>query len=206
MAKGLIGKKIGMSQVFTESGDIVPVTVLQLGPCAVSQVKTPDKDGYSAVQLAFGDVKESRINKAEKQHLAKANLGPKKYLKEFQGYDGLEAGNELKVSDVFNVQDTVKVTSVSKGKGFQGVVKRYGHHGGPASHGSRNHRLPGSIGACATPSRVFKGVKLPGRMGGKKTTVRNLKIVQVMPEENLIFVSGSVPGAEKSVLTVEKLG
>ena len=206
MAKGLIGKKIGMSQVFDEEGNVTPVTVLQIGPCHVSQVKTAEKDGYEAVQLAFGDEKVHRTTKPEIKHLEKNGISPKKYLKEFRGFGEMpDAGTELKVSDVFGVSDKIKVTGVSKGKGFQGVIKRHGFAGGPETHGSRSHRSPGSIGACATPSRVFKGIKLPGRMGGDKVTVRNLKVVKLIPEQNLMLVSGAVPGPENTIITVEKI-
>ncbi|MCC6275957.1 MAG: 50S ribosomal protein L3 [Leptospiraceae bacterium] len=206
MAKGLIGKKIGMTQVFSEVGDLVPVTALELGPCSVSQVKTLENDGYAAIQLSYGEVKPTQISKPEAKHLEKNKIQAKRFSKEFK-FEGenLEAGASLQIADVFAISDRVKVTGVSKGKGFQGVIKRHGHHGGPMAHGSRNHRHPGSIGACATPSRVFKGVKLPGRTGGLKTSVANLKIVKIIPESNLIYVSGSVPGPVMSLVTVEKM-
>lgn len=195
-----------MTQIFTEAGDMLPVTALELGPCSVSQVKTLEKDGYSAIQLSYGEVKPEQISSPELKHLSKNQIEPKRFLKEFRfGEEGPKAGDTLQVADIFAISDKVKVTGVSKGKGFQGVVKRHGHHGGPMAHGSRNHRLPGSIGACATPSRVFKGLKLPGRAGGLKTAVSNLKIVKIIPESNLIFVSGCIPGPSKSLVTVEKI-
>ena len=195
-----------MSQVFDENGVLKPVTVLEVGPCFVSQLKTQEKDGYSAVQMSFGEVRKTQLSKAEVNHLEKNKIQPNRFLKEFK-FDGdaPNPGDSIQAQDIIAVNDKVKVSSVSKGKGFQGVVKRYGHRGGPASHGSRHHRLPGSIGACATPSRVFKGTRLPGRTGGKKTTVINLSIVKIVEEKNLIMVSGSVPGSNQSIITVEKI-
>lgn len=207
MTSGLLGKKIGMSQIFTSEGQLIPVTVLEIGPCSVSQVKTVEKDGYSSVQLSYEEIAERKLSKAELSHLSSKNISPKKYLKEFPLSNGeqLEEGKVLKVTDVFQMSDKVKVSAISKGKGFQGVVKKHGFHGGPSRHGSRHHRHPGSIGACATPSRVFKGVKLPGRMGGGKVTVKNLKVIKIVEEENILMVSGSVPGHAKTILTIEKL-
>ncbi|EQA44123.1 50S ribosomal protein L3 [Leptospira broomii serovar Hurstbridge str. 5399] len=206
MAKGLIGKKIGMSQIFDEQGNIIPVTVLEVGPCAVSQVKSVAKDGYEAIQLAFQDDKEKHLSKAQTGHLAKAGLSAKRVLKEFRDFgDQPAAGAELKAQDVFAVADIVKVTGTSKGKGFQGVIKRYGHHGGPGAHGSRFHRHPGSMGSNTTPGRVFKGRKLPGRTGSDTKTVLNLKVVRIHEAENLVFVSGSVPGPANTIVTIEKI-
>ncbi|TGK12269.1 50S ribosomal protein L3 [Leptospira fluminis] len=206
MAKGLIGKKIGMSQIFDEQGNIIPVTVLEVGPCAVSQVKSVEKDGYAAIQLAFQNDKEKHLSKAQMGHLANAGLSPKRVLKEFRDFgDAPAQGAELKAQDVFAVSDTVKVTGTSKGKGFQGVIKRYGHHGGPGAHGSRFHRHPGSMGSNTTPGRVFKGRKLPGRTGSDTKTVLNLKVVRIHEAENLVFVSGSVPGPANTIVTIEKL-
>ena len=206
MTKGLIGKKLGMSHVYADNGNMIPVTVIEVGPCFVSQVKTVETDGYSAVQLAFGNTKETQLSKPEVSHLAKNNISPKRYLKEFElTGDAPSAGSEIKIADIFKDNDIVKVTGISKGKGFQGVVKRYGHRGGPAAHGSRFHRHPGSMGANSTPSRVFKGVKLPGRTGSLKTSIKNLKIVKVYEDKNILLVSGSVPGPEKSIITIEKL-
>jgi large subunit ribosomal protein L3 len=206
MTRGLIGKKIGMSHLYSETGDVIPVTVLEVGPCSVSQIKTPEKDGYYAVQLAYGDVKESRISKPERMHLAKNGISPKRHLKEFK-VDG-EAPNlgaTIVITDVFKELDYVKVTGITKGKGFQGVVKRHGHHGGPAAHGSRFHNHPGSMGAGTTPARIFKGVKLPGRTGGVKKSVKKLKILKIIQDKNLLIVSGSVPGNNKGLVTIEKV-
>ena len=206
MTKGLIGKKLGMSHIYADNGNMIPVTVIEVGPCFVSQVKTVETDGYSAVQLAFGNTKETQLSKPEVSHLAKNNISPKRYLKEFElTGDAPSAGSEIKIADIFKDNDIVKVTGISKGKGFQGVVKRHGHAGGPAAHGSRFHRHPGSMGANSTPSRVFKGVKLPGRAGSLKTSIKNLKIVKVYEDKNILLVSGSVPGPEKSIITIEKL-
>jgi large subunit ribosomal protein L3 len=207
MAKGLIGEKIGMTQIFDTEGNVLPVTILRVGPCAVSQVKTQAKDGYDAVQLAFGSKKEKTSNKAENGHLAKAGIStPKKVLREFRDYgQEVNLGSELKASDVFQINDKVKVSGITKGKGFQGVVRRHGFAGGPQSHGSRFQRHPGSIGAGSTPSRVFKGMKMGGRMGSDSSTVRNLKVLKINEAENLIFVSGNIPGNNTSVVTIEKL-
>jgi large subunit ribosomal protein L3 len=206
MTKGLIGKKLGMSHIYADNGNMIPVTVIEVGPCFVSQVKTVETDGYSAVQLAFGNTRETQLTKPEVSHLAKNNISPMRYLKEFElTGDAPAAGSEIKIADIFKDNDIVKVTGISKGKGFQGVVKRYGHRGGPAAHGSRFHRAPGSMGANSTPSRVFKGIKLPGRMGSAKTSIKNLKIVKVYEDKNILLISGSVPGPEKSIITIEKL-
>jgi large subunit ribosomal protein L3 len=206
MTKGLIGKKLGMSHIYADNGNMIPVTVIEVGPCFVSQVKTVETDGYSAVQLAFGNTRETQLTKPEVSHLAKNNISPKRYLKEFElTGDAPVAGSEIKIADIFKDNDVVKVTGISKGKGFQGVVKRHGHAGGPAGHGSRFHRHPGSMGANSTPSRVFKGVKLPGRTGSLKTSIKNLKVVKVYEDKNILLVSGSVPGPEKSIITIEKL-
>lgn len=206
MTKGLIGKKLGMSHIYADNGNMIPVTVIEVGPCFVSQVKTVETDGYSAVQLAFGNTRETQLTKPEVSHLAKNNISPKRYLKEFElTGDAPAAGSEIKIADIFKDNDVVKVTGISKGKGFQGVVKRHGHAGGPAGHGSRFHRHPGSMGANSTPSRVFKGVKLPGRTGSLKTSIKNLKVVKVYEDKNILLVSGSVPGPEKSIITIEKL-
>lgn len=206
MTKGLIGKKLGMSHIYADNGNMIPVTVIEVGPCYVSQIKTVESDGYSAVQLAFGNARETQLSKAEVTHLAKNNISPKRYLKEFAlTGDAPAAGSEIKIADIFKDNDRVKVTGISKGKGYQGVVKRHGHSGGPAAHGSRFHRHPGSMGANSTPSRVFKGVKLPGRTGSIKTSIKNLKVVKVYEDKNILLVSGSIPGPEKSIITIEKL-
>ncbi|MCB1178387.1 MAG: 50S ribosomal protein L3 [Leptospiraceae bacterium] len=206
MTRGLIGKKLGMSHLYSDNGDVIPVTVLEVGPCSVSQVKTPEKDGYMAVQLAFGEIKPSRISKPERIHLEKSGITPKRHLKEFKVEgDAPEIGTTINILDVFKELDDVKVTGISKGKGFQGVVKRHGHHGGPGGHGSRFHRHPGSMGAGSTPSRIFKGVKLPGRTGGEKKSVKKLKILKIIQDQNLLIVAGSIPGNNKSLITIEKV-
>jgi large subunit ribosomal protein L3 len=206
MTRGLIGRKIGMSHVYSETGDVIPVTVLEVGPCSVSQVKTPDRDGYLSIQLAYGDVKESKLSKPERLHLAKNGIPPKRYLKEFKiEGDAPSIGSTVSILDVFKELDTVKVTGISKGKGFQGVVKKHGHHGGPGAHGSRFHKHPGSSGAGTTPARIFKGTKYPGRTGSDQRTVKNLKIIKILQDENLLLVSGSVPGNNRSLISIEKI-
>jgi len=203
---GLIGKKLGMTRVFDESGTVVPVTVIEAGPCPVVQVKSPEVDGYRAVQLGFGERKARRARKADTGHAAKAGLGHTPFvLREFplSADESPEAGQSLTV-EVFAAGDSVKVTGDSKGKGFQGVVKRHGFTGRPGGHGHPMSRTPGSIGPGTNPSRVIKGKKMPGQMGGTRTTIRNLKVVRVDPERNLIFLKGAVPGARNSVLFIQK--
>jgi large subunit ribosomal protein L3 len=203
--KGLIGKKIGMTQVFNENGVVTPVTVLECGPCPITQVRTEESDGYSAVQLGFGaDRKPKRTSKALLGHLAKSGTGPMRILREFRVDDvtGLEVGTSVGV-DLFEGSAKVKVTGTGKGRGFAGVVKRYGFGGGKATHGSHHHRRAGTIGMCATPSRVFKGHPMPGRYGGKPITVRNLEIVRIDKENNLILVKGAVPGAKNGFVLVQ---
>lgn len=204
MKKAILGKKIGMTQVFTEDGNLVPVTVIQAGPCSVVQKKTVEVDGYSAVQLGFEDKKESRSNKPEKGHFQKANVPVKKYLKEFK----LDNAEELNVGDVLDVTqfedgDVLDVTGTSKGHGYAGTIKRWGTHRGPMTHGSHYHRGPGSLGACSDPSRVFKGKKLPGHYGVDKVTIQNLDLVKVDNERNLLLVKGSVPGPKGGLLIVK---
>ena len=203
---GLIGRKIGMTRVFDEDGRAVPVTVVEAGPCPVVQLKTEETDGYNAVQLGFGRKKERRSTKAELGHAAKVGLNyTPRVLQEFPvaGDEELEAGSEITV-EVFDAGDRVKVVGKSKGRGFQGVVKRYGFAGRPASHGHPMSRTPGSIGPGTDPSRVLKGKKLPGHMGATRQTIRNLQIVKVDPEKNLLFVKGGVPGARNSYLFISK--
>ena len=188
MTRGLIGRKIGMSHVYSENGDVIPVTVLEVGPCSVSQVKKPEVDGYLSIQLAYGDVKESKLSKPERLHLQKNGIPPKRYLKEFKVEgDAPSVGATINILDVFKELDTVKITGISKGKGYQGVVKKFGHHGGPGAHGSRFHKHPGSSGAGTTPARIFKGTKYPGRMGGEQKTVKNLKILRKMKVMTVIL-------------------
>lgn len=202
--KGLIGKKLGMTQVFNEEGQLIPVTVLQAGPCQITQVKKVETDGYNALQLGFADKKEKKINKPLLGHLKKAGVKPKQYLAEIRvdKTDEYKVGDEIK-ADIFTVNERVNVTASSKGKGFSGVVKRWGFRGGPASHGAHFHRAPGSIGASATPSRVAKGRKMPGRYGGEQVTVRNLKVVRVDTENNLLLVKGAVPGPRGALVKVK---
>lgn len=204
MTKGLIGKKIGMTQIFNENGSVIPVTAIEVGPCTVVQVKNTGNDGYNAIQLGFGEIKDKKVNKPMKGHFNKAKLAPKKHLREFRvnEIEAYKVGNELK-ADIFAVNDIIDVQGTSKGKGFQGVIKRHGQHRGPMSHGSMYHRRPGSMGACATPSRVFKGKKLPGHMGSVTVTIQNLSIVAVDADKNLILVKGSVPGAKGAILKVK---
>jgi large subunit ribosomal protein L3 len=202
MTKGILGRKIGMTQVFAENGELIPVTVIEAAPNVVLQKKTAETDGYNAVQLGLEDKRAKLANKPEQGHAAKANTAPKRFIREFRDADvaGYEVGQEVKV-EIFAEGDTVDVTGISKGKGFQGVIKRHGQSRGPMSHGSRYHRRPGSMGPVA-PNRVFKGKKLAGRMGGDQVTVQNLQIVKVDAERNLLLVKGNVPGAKKSLVAV----
>ena len=203
---GLIGKKIGMTRIFDEAGVQIPVTVIEAGPCAVVQVKSEESDGYCAVQLGFGTQKAKRASKAEQGHAAKAGLdAAPRLMREFPVENGeeYEVGQQLTV-EVFEAGDRVKVTGRSKGRGFQGVVKRHGFAGRPASHGHSGGRIPGSMGPGTDPSRVIKGKKLPGRMGGTRTTIRNLQVVRVDGERNLIFVKGGVPGARNGYVLISK--
>ncbi|OUM87990.1 MAG: 50S ribosomal protein L3 [Bacillus thermozeamaize] len=203
MMKGILGKKLGMTQVFTEDGNVVPVTVIEAGPCVVLQKKTPEKDGYVAIQIGFEDKKEHRANKPEKGHAAKAGTTPKRVIREIRNVDldSYELGQEIKV-DIFSEGELVDVTGISKGKGFAGAIKRHNQSRGPMAHGSKYHRGPGSLGAIA-PNRVFKGMPLPGRMGGDRVTIQNLEVVKVIPEKNLILVKGAVPGTRKSYVTIK---
>ena len=205
MKKGLIGRKVGMTQIFDEKGNVIPVTVIEAGPCVVAQVKTVETDGYDAIQLGFGAVKDKHINKPEKGHFAKANVTAKKHLREFRldSIEGIKVGDELK-ADVFAAGEKIDVQGTSKGKGFQGVIKRHGQHRGPMGHGSMYHRRPGSMGATSTPGRVFKGKKLPGHMGDVTSTILNLDIVRVDADKNVILVKGSIPGAKNSIVRVRK--
>ncbi|MEE3679588.1 50S ribosomal protein L3 [Bacillus safensis] len=203
MTKGILGRKIGMTQVFAENGDLIPVTVVEAAANVVLQKKTVDTDGYEAIQIGFDDKREKLSNKPEKGHVAKAETAPKRFVKELRGaeLDAYEVGQEVKV-DIFVNGDIVDVTGTSKGKGFQGAIKRHGQSRGPMTHGSRYHRRPGSMGPV-DPNRVFKGKLLPGRMGGEQITVQNLEIVKVDAERNLLLIKGNVPGAKKSLVTVK---
>lgn len=203
MTKGILGRKIGMTQVFAENGDLIPVTVVQASANVVLQVKSVETDGYEAIQLGFEDKREKLSNKPEKGHATKANTTPKRFARELRGVNlgEYEVGQEVKVS-IFADGEIVDVTGISKGKGFQGVIKRHGQSRGPMAHGSRYHRRPGSMGPVA-PNRVFKGKKLAGRMGGEQVTVQNLEIVKVDAERNLLLIKGNVPGPKKALLKIK---
>ena len=202
--KGILGKKLGMTQIFTEAGNVVPVTVVEAGPVVVTQIKTTEKEGYNAVQVGFVDAKEKSLNKPQKGHLAAANV-LKKHLKEFRmdSVEEFSVGQEIK-ADIFAAGEIIDVTGTSKGKGFQGPIKRHGQSRGPESHGSRYHRRPGSMGACSFPGRVFKNKKLAGHMGSVTVTVQNLEVVRVDAEKNLILVKGAIPGAKGSIVTIKE--
>ena len=204
MKKGIIGKKIGMTQIFDEKGNVIPVTVIETAGNVVAQVKTVETDGYNAIQLGYGEIKDKHINKPRAGHFAKAKLTNKKHLREFR----LEDVNSVKVGDVIKVDsfvegDIVDIQGTTKGKGFQGVIKRHGQHRGPMQHGSMYHRRPGSMGSTSTPGRVFKGKKLPGHMGVETVTIQNLRIVKVDLDKNVILVKGSVPGNKGSILKIK---
>ncbi|MGE7114618.1 50S ribosomal protein L3 [Lysinibacillus sp. NPDC047702] len=203
MAKGILGRKIGMTQVFAENGDLIPVTVIEATPNVVLQKKTVETDGYEAVQIGFEDKRIKLSNKPEQGHVAKANTAPKRFIREFRNVnvEEYEVGQEVKV-EIFAEGDVIDVTGVTKGKGFQGVIKRHGQSRGPMAHGSRYHRRPGSMGPVA-PNRVFKQKKLPGQMGGTVVTIQNLEIVKVDAERNLLLVKGNVPGSKKALVTVK---
>ena len=205
MKKAILTTKVGMTQVFSEDGVLTPVTVLQAGPCVVTQVKTVENDGYSAVQVGFGDIREKLVNKPKKGHFAKAGVTAKRFLKEFRLEDAesYTLGQEIK-ADVFAAGDKVDATAKSKGKGFQGAIKRHGQSRGPMAHGSKYHRHAGSNGACSDPSKVFKGKHMPGHMGNVQVTVQNLEIVRVDTENNLLLVKGAVPGPKKSLVTIRE--
>lgn len=205
MQKAIIAKKIGMTQIFAESGEMIPVTVLEAGPCVITQVKTEDNDGYKAVQVGFEDRKANRVNKPTKGHFDKAGAPYKRIVKEFRfdNADTYEVGQEIK-ADIFEAGDKVDVSGVSKGKGFQGVIKRHNQSRGPMAHGSKYHRSPGSMGMASFPGKVLKGKNLPGQMGNANVTVQNLEIVRVDLEDNLILIKGAVPGPKKAILTIKE--
>ncbi len=215
MNKAILATKVGMTQIFNEDGVLVPVTVLQAGPCVVTQVKTVENDGYSAVQVGFVDKKTKYVdgklvhrhgaNKAEQGHFDKAGVSAKRYVKEFKLANAEEytVAQEIK-ADVFAAGDKVDATAISKGKGFQGAIKRHGQSRGPMAHGSKFHRHAGSNGACSSPSKVFKGKKMPGHMGHKKITIQNLEIVRVDADKNLLLIKGAVPGPKKSLVTIKE--
>ena len=204
MKKAILGKKLGMTQIFDENRKLVPVTVIEAGPCFVSQKKTVEKDGYDAIQVAFGDIRESLVNKPKKGHFTKAGIPVKRFVKEFRLEDtsAYEVGSEIK-AEVFAAGDKIDVTGISKGQGFQGVIKRHNFSRGPMSHGSKFHRAVGSMGASSDPSRTFKNKKMPGHMGCEKVTIQNLTVVKVYPEKNIILVKGAVPGPNKGLVTIK---
>ena len=204
MNKALIGRKIGMTQIFDDEGKVIPVTVIEVGPCTVTQIKTVEQDGYQAVQLGFGDVKEKKLTRPELGKFTKAKLTPKKYLREFRldSIEGMNVGDELK-ADLFQAGDKVDIQGTSKGKGFQGVIKRHGQSRGPMGHGSMYHRRPGSMGPTSTPGRVFPGKNLPGHMGTLTVTIQNLEVIKVDLDKNAILVKGSVPGAKGAILKIK---
>lgn len=203
MKKAILAKKVGMTQIFNEAGELVPVTVLQAGPCVVTQVKTTENDGYEAVQVGFEDIREKMVNKPVKGMFDKAGVSYKRYVREFKLEGEYSVKDEIKV-DVFEAGDKIDATAIAKGKGFQGAIKRHGQSRGPMAHGSKYHRHAGSNGACSDPSKVFKGKHMPGHMGSKKITVQNLVVVRVDAENNLLLVKGSVPGPKKSLVTIKE--
>ena len=205
MKKAILATKVGMTQIFNENGALVPVTVLQAGPCVVTQVKTEENDGYKAVQVGFVDKREKLVNKPQKGHFDKAGVSYKRYVREFRLEDAesYALAQEIK-ADIFAAGDKIDATAISKGKGFQGAIKRHGQHRGPMAHGSKFHRHAGSNGACSDPSKVFKGKGMPGQMGHKKITIQNLEVVRVDAEKNLLLVKGAVPGPKKSLVTIKE--
>jgi len=207
MSTGLLGKKIGMTSIFSSEGQMIPVTVLKVGPCVVTQVKTEEKDGYTSVQLGFDEISSAKLNKPVSGHIKKASDKGFRVLREFRtdADDKFEMGNLISV-DMFSIGDKVNIAGISKGRGFQGTIKRHRFHRGPETHGSRNHREPGSIGNSAWPGRVIKGKKMPGHMGSDRVTVKNLTIVDIMNDENILLVKGPVPGFKTGVLEVKKAG
>ena len=205
MVNTILGRKLGMTQVWGEDDNVIPVTVIEAGPCVVSQVKTTETDGYEAVQIGFGDIKAKKVNKPMKGHFDKAGIAPMRYLREVRVEDASEHSvGETVTVDSFADVEKVDVTGVSKGKGFAGVIKRHGFGGGPGGHGHHFHRAPGSVGMCASPSRVFKGMRMPGHMGCDRVTVKNLKVVRVDAEHNLLLVKGAVPGGKGALVQVRK--
>ncbi|WP_415344586.1 50S ribosomal protein L3 [Clostridium perfringens] len=203
MKKAIIGKKVGMTQIFDENGRVIPVTVVEAGPCVVVQKKTVETDGYDAIQVGFGELREKLVNKPRKGHFAKAGVSLRRTLKEFRMEEvaNYNVGDEINV-DTFEIGDKVDVSGVSKGKGFQGTIKRWNASRGPMSHGSKFHRAPGSMGAASDPSRTFKNKRMPGHMGAKNTTVLNLEVVKIMPEKNIILIKGGIPGPNKGTVVI----
>lgn len=203
MKKAILTTKVGMTQVFSEDGVLTPVTVLQAGPCVVTQVKTVENDGYDAVQVGFEDIREKLVNKPVKGMFDKAGVSCKRYVREFKLEGEYAVKDEIK-AEIFEAGDKVDATAIAKGKGFQGAIKRHGQSRGPMAHGSKYHRHAGSNGACSSPSKVFKGKRMPGHMGGKKVTTQNLEIVRVDAEKNLLLVKGAVPGPKKALVTIKE--
>lgn len=205
MKKAILATKVGMTQIFNEDGVLTPVTVLQAGPCVVTQVKTVENDGYNAVQVGFVDTREKLVNKPQKGHFDKAGVAYKKFVRELKLENAAEYAfaQEIK-ADIFAAGDKIDATAVSKGKGFQGAIKRLGQHRGPMAHGSKFHRHQGSNGACSDPSKVFKGKGMPGHMGSKQITIQNLEVVRVDAENNLLLVKGAVPGPKKALVTIKE--
>ena len=203
MKKAILAKKVGMTQIFNEAGELVPVTVLQAGPCVVTQVKPVENDGYDAVQVGFEDIREKLVNKPVKGMFDKAGVSYKRYVREFKLEGEYAVKDEIK-AEIFEAGDKVDATAIAKGKGFQGAIKRHGQSRGPMAHGSKYHRHAGSNGACSSPSKVFKGKRMPGHMGGKKVTTQNLEIVRVDAEKNLLLVKGAVPGPKKALVTIKE--
>ena len=203
MKKAILARQVGMTQIFNEAGELVPVTVLQAGPCVVTQVKTVENDGYAAVQVGFEDIREKLVNKPVKGMFDKAGVSYKRFVREFKLEGEYAVKDEIK-AEIFEAGDKVDATAVAKGKGFQGAIKRHGQHRGPMAHGSKFHRHQGSNGACSSPSKVFKGKGMPGHMGAVKVTVQNLEVVKVDAENNLLLVKGSVPGPKKSLVTIKE--
>jgi large subunit ribosomal protein L3 len=206
MCRGLIGKKLGMMGLFSSEGQQVPVTVVQAGPCVITQIKTKETDGYNALQIGFGEKKASRINKPMAGHFQKSGSGRYSFLREVpvDKPDEYTLGQSVSL-DIFKVGERVDILGTSKGRGFSGVIKRHGFHGGPKTHGSRSHRVPGSIGCSAWPAKVIKGKKMPGQYGNVKKTIRNMEIVDIKPDENLILLKGSIPGAKSSIVEIKKI-
>ncbi len=203
MKKAILAKKVGMTQIFADNGELVPVTVLQAGPCVVTQVKTVENDGYEAVQVGFEDIREKLVNKPRKGMFDKAGVSYKRYVREFKLEGEYSVKDEIK-ADIFEAGDKIDATAIAKGKGFQGAIKRHGQSRGPMAHGSKYHRHAGSNGSCSTPSKVFKGKKMPGHMGGKKVTTQNLEVVRVDAEKNLLLIKGAVPGPKKALVTIKE--
>lgn len=203
MKKAILAKKVGMTQIFGENGELIPVTVLQAGPCVVTQVKTVENDGYDALQVGFEDIREKLINKPVKGMFDKAKVSYKRYVRELKLEGEYNVADEITV-DIFEEGDKIDATAIAKGKGFQGAIKRHGQSRGPMTHGSKYHRHAGSNGSCSSPGRVFKGKKMPGHMGGKKVTTQNLLVVKVDPSKDLLLVKGAVPGPKKCLVTIKE--